>query len=333
MLRRNFLNLLAGMILFVTVSSGCNGGEIQEITIPTGNLPEPHITESDATLLSGVVSDDGQIFVLGDNDSYVSIWDRESKSLLRKWQVIDQPKGTDGIENIAISPNGTHIALCLPRQSVQVWDIETEALVFEIPYKCRNVLQYSPDGDLIVAGSMADVIKIWDSTSGAEVLSIPVTVEDLGFNSTGSVLAYGEASHIIHLWDLENNQEIISFKGSGRFRELDFAPDDNTLATLSSNDTISIFNTENGELVNEFSPTTNLHLFDVAFSPKGEYLFVVHMDGVVQIWTSENPEQISSYEDEMSILVSDSSLATNGSALLISGITKQGLALLWEFGE
>ena len=97
---------------------------------------------------------------------------------------------------------------------------------------------------MIVAGSKADIVKAWDSTSGEELFSIPWTVKGLDLNHDGSMMAYGETSKMIHLWGMEAGEDTLTFRTTGNFRELAISPDGKALA-VNRIDTITIYDVEN----------------------------------------------------------------------------------------
>lgn len=350
----NFRTLLAWIVLLASLLVGCSSNEGEptsipesnptltpegnQISIPEENLPDPYIYELDENpyifelderAFAVAIANDKKNIATVDYDFNVSLWDNENKTLLKKWQV-SNPSGD--IVLMVFSPDDSKITFC-GWESVQVWDIENETLVLEIPYKCRDGVQYSPDGKMLVAGSPADVIKAWDSASGEELFSIPWTVKGLDLSHDGSMMAYGETSKTIHLWDMEAGEDILTFKPTLDYRELAFSPDGKTLA-VNHIDTITFYDVENGEVLFEISPETEGYgITDIEYDTSGYYLFVVHIDDKVEVWDLEKRELFSSFVSEFPINFTNANLVQDGSALLVPANTQTGFAYLWEFDQ
>ena len=303
------------------------------IPIPRGNLSDPYQLEHETRLWSVAFSPDGNIIATGDHNFYISFWDRQNRTLLKTWKLVDDSSIVGGIESIAFSPDGTQIAACIDKTMIQIWDIESEQIFMEIPYKCREVVTYSKDGKFVFAGSRADVIKAWNSETGEEVLSIPIPIKDLKFNMDDSLFIYGDMSNNIYIWDWPGKQEVTNFRGNVIFHQMTFSPDGASVVVLDTQNTISVLDAETGKFLLEISPETDTGIVDILFSPGGHFLFVVHSDGSIGIWDFKSQEKISNYASSMPLEVSEVALASDGSALAIAGITREGLVMLWEFSE
>jgi WD40 repeat protein len=66
-------------------------------------------------------------------------------------------------------------------------------------------LAYSPDGQRIASGGAGQTIKIWDSTSHREILSLRGHVGEVNavaFSPDGKRLVSASADHNVKLWDV-----------------------------------------------------------------------------------------------------------------------------------
>ncbi|HEY7315336.1 MAG TPA: sigma-70 family RNA polymerase sigma factor [Gemmataceae bacterium] len=106
---------------------------------------------------------------------------------------------------------------------------------------------FSPD-DRTLAGSTLQnnqtTLRLWETASGAELLTIPVQGSSDGrvaVSSDGRLLALG-GSESIRLWDVATGQEVLQLRGHGMtVHSLRFAPDGKTLASGLSDTTVLIW--------------------------------------------------------------------------------------------
>src|SRR6266849_1788570 len=75
---------------------------------------------------------------------------------------------------------------------------------------------FSPDGKRLVSTGQYGTVKVWDSSSGKEILSLksdPKTVWSVAFNPDSKYLASGNNDGTVKLWNAETGQEVKTLKG------------------------------------------------------------------------------------------------------------------------
>ena len=118
-----------------------------------------------------------------------------------------------------------------------------------------NDLKFSPDGKRLataILGAKFSAVKIWDATTGKELLTLqglsPVAVRQLTYSADGTRLAAflgGEISRSnggfgigdyaeVAVWDTATGKQLYTLKGLRRYRlSMAFSPDGRRLATAS----------------------------------------------------------------------------------------------------
>ena len=162
----------------------------------------------------------------------------------------------------AFSPDGRMLAGGALNGWIFIYDVQTgEQLYFlDPPGENREYLSlaFSPDGRILASGDRANIIRLWEITSGtlrrtildkravtsawdetpSELRSISnvylADVSSLVFSPDGTVLVSGDRSGNIDFWDVEVGAHLQRLRGYyGPVIDLAFSPDGNTLASAT----------------------------------------------------------------------------------------------------
>ena len=107
-------------------------------------------------------------------------------------------------------------------------------------------LAFSPDGKRLAGsaslpGSGSDEIKVWDSETGQELLSLKghsASVWSVVYSPDGKRLASGSGSEPygpggeVKVWDAETGQELLTFQGGSAYHGVAFSPDGHRLTSV-----------------------------------------------------------------------------------------------------
>ncbi len=79
--------------------------------------------------------------------------------------------GWDFPERFSFSPDGSQLAAAASDTTVNIWDVQTGAVVRTLAYDVTSAtplaVAWSPDGALIATGSIYGGTRVWDAASGA----------------------------------------------------------------------------------------------------------------------------------------------------------------------
>jgi WD40 repeat protein/DNA-binding SARP family transcriptional activator len=148
----------------------------------------------------------------------------------------------------------------------------------------------SPDEARFATISDDGTLKIWETVSGQELLTIPtgITVTNidrsLAFSPDGQLVAAPAGPALGKIWDAATGRELLSLAGhSDEVTAVVFSPDGTRLATSSLDDTARLWDAGTGRELQTFSGHAG-DVNEVIFSPDGERLATASSDRTIKIW-------------------------------------------------
>jgi WD40 repeat protein len=161
------------------------------------------------------------------------------------------------ITTLAFSHDGRHFAsISEDDHDICVWDAETGQEAYP-PLEGQEgssltSMVFSPDGNLIVTGSVDTTIIIWDALSGTKLLLLQGhggAVSCLAFSSDGRRLLSGSGDDTVRLWSLATYDETLHplvMYGHEEIVSVAFHPDENQVISGSSEGSIFFWDALSG---------------------------------------------------------------------------------------
>ncbi len=175
------------------------------------------------------------------------------------WRVKLSKKTRPSILYACMNKNGETIATAHRDKTIKIWSREGD-LLKEMKSHINDVsaLSLSPDGNLLISGSLDGTVKLWQINSVAhpEILrKHRLPVESVDFSPSGQFVASASRDNTICVWD-NKGKLVTSFKieakkiNSSDQPSIDvcFSPNHKTIASLSQDNRIRIWNI-NGSLL------------------------------------------------------------------------------------
>jgi WD40 repeat protein/serine/threonine protein kinase len=161
----------------------------------------------------------------------------------------------------------------------------------------------SSDGERIASASQDGVIKIWNGSSGRELVSFHAHedhVRTVAYSPDGQFLASGSWDRTVRVWDVRTDQPLLAWEGhaNGRVDSVAFSPDGQLLASGSGEPKefgeLKIWDASTGRPIWARQGHEN-RVTRVSFSPDGRYLASGSSDRTVKVWDWRANEERASF--------------------------------------
>jgi len=183
-----------------------------------------------------------------------------------------------------------------------------------------NSVALSPDGKHIVSGGEDNTIKVWDTKTGAEVMTISITAGNeescVAISPDGKRIVSGDDSGQVNVWDVASGKEVMTLKGHERFvSSVAFSQDGKLIASGSYDDTVKVWDAETGKQVMTL-PGHESGVTCVAFSPDGKRIVSGDNWGKIRVWDAVTGNKMLTLEEYW---VSSVSFSPDGKLMVVGG--------------
>jgi hypothetical protein len=194
---------------------------------------------------------------------------------------------------------------------------------------------YSPDGSKIMTQGTYGQTRVWDATTGGELLTLDDSDSGSSFSPDGTeVLSVGPSGRV-RLRDAVTGAQRALDHSLASIDDVVawFSPDGSTVAVAGTDlvgrqRSITLFAAQTGAPLGEFAGVATGQTLTVAnLRPDGEAIVVGLPDGSAAIWSIAKPRRLATLRGTGSTFVS---LAFSPDGSAITGLQADGTLLIWE---
>lgn len=269
---------------------------------------EPRSLDHTYGVRSAVWSPDGSKIASGSSNFFVptkeiTVWDSATGNILSRFSV---DALTKELEAIAWTPDGLYIAVGGWYGPITFWDAQTgvKAKTFTEPVQSGSKgkggtsstgssgvmgLAFSPDGRYLLAGGINDeLMRVYSVETGMLVRTLPSSGYCMAFSLDGAYLASGVGSSVkIWSWSDGNAALLREFPQAASVTSIDIMQKSDASYSLGVSNwagDIILYDALSGEMKAAWkSHITGTS--DLRFTPGGNGLVSVGMDGTAKFWT------------------------------------------------
>ena len=177
----------------------------------------------------------------------------------------------------------------------------------------------SPDGQILVSGSVDKKIKLWSMPDGKPLKTLPAhqdKVMSVAISPDGRIIASGSKDGSIKLWNLKTGQLLRALSGHSEYvLSVAFSPDGQTIATSSADKTVKLWDVRTGKQVRSLSGHSNW-VYAVAFSPDGQILADASDDSTIKLWHLPTGKLITNLSSPSGKVVRSVAFSPDGKTLV-----------------
>jgi WD40 repeat protein/tRNA A-37 threonylcarbamoyl transferase component Bud32 len=236
----------------------------------------------DDEVASIAISPDGKLLASAGLDRTVRTWDLATGEPRRAF------RGAIKFRGVQFSPDGRLLAAVggtMNEQgigAVKIWDLATGAerpVAASHPADC---LAFSPDSQRLATAGNDQTVKVWDTLSGQEVISLGGHrdwVRGVAFSPDGHRLVSASLDHTVRVWDGRPMEKaplqadtVLTLRGHGNsVNALAFHPTQPRLVTAGADGNLKVWDTATGRELRTLSGSFG-SIWGVDFSPDGRFL-------------------------------------------------------------
>ncbi|MCB9078723.1 MAG: hypothetical protein H6631_14070 [Anaerolineaceae bacterium] len=162
-----------------------------------------------------------------------------------------------------------------------------DGAVFTDTFGPTFCVAFSPNGQVLAAGTAEGQVRMWRVTDGQPLLTCEGhlgAVWSVAFSPDGRLLAGGSTDGTVRLWQVDTGHCLQTLAGhTSQIWSIAFSPDGRLLASSSNDQTVRLWEVDTGHGRQTLAGHTH-SVRSIAFSPDGRLLASGSFDNTVRLW-------------------------------------------------
>lgn len=249
-----------------------------------------HIFKGNKGIFTSILySPDGQHIISSSEDNSIKKWNASTCEYMETIQECQ-----DDVSSLALDSKGTMIVY-KTGPFIGLCELSTEHDNMVLRHQAAvNSIAYDVEGEKIVSASWDETIKIWDSKTHKELLSIQNTPSAISavYSRDNKYIAAAFHDHTVKLFDSKTGFLIRKISDQASFHSpICYSPDGQLFAIATLDSTVEIFNTSNMGMAYKLKGHKG-YVVTVCFSPSGKYIATGSVDSTVRIWDAQTGKEL-----------------------------------------
>jgi len=308
------------VVLFPSVVAPCAAQlvTVQEVARMEHGPPARDFPSVRAGGVNGIAfSPDGRHLVTQGGDSSVRIWEvPRGREVARFVPYMPQAEGVAVFPfGLAFSPDGRFLVTQNLDATIRVWELASGRVVARMPTRLGRIVpddvnvfpsgfHYSPDGRYLAAKGHDGLARVWEATSGREVVRIEHegSARSVLFSPDGRYAAAALDGGIVLVWEVSTGKEVARMKHEERASSVRFSPDGQYLAAAVDPDIVLVWEVSTGKEIARMKHEKSVWTID--WSRDGRYLLTTSIEtsgGIVHVWEWATGQEVSRMTHEYGV--------------------------------
>jgi WD40 repeat protein/tRNA A-37 threonylcarbamoyl transferase component Bud32 len=222
-------------------------------------------------------------------DHIVRLWDGAGNVQ----QKVVSPAATKNVGPVAVSPDGTRLAVTWHGRFIGVYDTSSGAEQARCEGHTGQVqsLAFSPDGTWIASASHDFTARLWDVATGKQTAKLEghtSKVLRVAFRPDGTRVLTTSADGTVRQWDSQTGKEVepLYDRHTGEVHTAVYSPDGQWIASAGTDRTVRLWRATGRQEVGVLHGHTGA-VTQLAFTPDGRRLASASEDGTVRTWEAD----------------------------------------------
>lgn len=285
-----------------TIVSGGSGGDVKFWNAETGEYIY-RFTRHFGFVNKLSFSSNSNMLATAGSDRRIYILEVETGEVIRSFNEHNTGHN-DGYSDVALHPDGEHIASIGTDNTIRLWDIKR---VKQRNFNTKHTdtvfdVVFSPDGKTLASCSQDGTIKFWNGSNLLPInkLTEPTgSVWEIAFSPDGKTLASRSREGTIRLWDISDVDNITirnSIKGHlyGGVYTMAMSPDGNRIFNDGYRHLIQIRDAITGKQLRNISGHTG-RILSLDFNSHNNTILSGSADGTMRLWDADTGLELHTF--------------------------------------
>jgi hypothetical protein len=267
----------------------------------------------------------------------IYLWDTAT----RKVTATFADPGSQAVNAVAYSPEGTTLAVGDANGSTYLWDTATGKITATLADPGKqgvSAVAFSPGGTTLAVGDTDGSTYLWDTATG----KITATLADPGkqgvnavaYSPAGTALAVGDIDGSTYLWDVATGKVTATLADPGNDTDVNavaFNPAGTTLAAGDHDGSTYLWDVATGKVTATLTDPDSEDVMAVTFGPGGTTLAAADANGSAYLWKVATGKLAATLSRDAGVSVNAVAFGPGGTTLAAGNA--DGSTDLWRTGN